>query len=200
MHSGFYEEAQDWRLWLQRAVAGLPAQAQIMYGVAEWSIPHVHGADRGRRLAAAFAPRRPVLCRPSWRKTLELFPSEASTERRQWACRVGTFLHAPASMTSFAKLKPTLFASRGKRFVAVPSVPSPAVKKMRLATQQEPERQKVMARCSSDGLVCSLRRCRMALSARAPCRHKPSRCRCIRSTSLRPRRPSWRKTPENAEI
>ncbi len=34
MHSGFYEEAQDWRLWLQRAVAGLPAQAQIMYGVA----------------------------------------------------------------------------------------------------------------------------------------------------------------------
>ena len=34
MHSGFYEEAQDWRLWLHRAVAGLPAQAQIMYGVA----------------------------------------------------------------------------------------------------------------------------------------------------------------------
>jgi GH15 family glucan-1,4-alpha-glucosidase len=34
MHAGFYDEAQDWRLWLQRAVAGLPAQAQIMYGVA----------------------------------------------------------------------------------------------------------------------------------------------------------------------
>ena len=34
MHSGFYQEALDWRLWLQRAVAGLPAQAQIMYGVA----------------------------------------------------------------------------------------------------------------------------------------------------------------------
>jgi GH15 family glucan-1,4-alpha-glucosidase len=34
MHAGFYEEAKDWRLWLQRAVAGLPAQAQIMYGVA----------------------------------------------------------------------------------------------------------------------------------------------------------------------
>src|SRR6516165_3802421 len=34
MHSGFYEEAQDCRLWLHRAVAGLPAQAQIMYGVA----------------------------------------------------------------------------------------------------------------------------------------------------------------------
>jgi GH15 family glucan-1,4-alpha-glucosidase len=34
MHGGFYEEAQDWRIWLRRAVAGLPAQAQIMYGIA----------------------------------------------------------------------------------------------------------------------------------------------------------------------
>ena len=34
MHGGFYEEAQDWRIWLHRAVAGLPAQAQIMYGIA----------------------------------------------------------------------------------------------------------------------------------------------------------------------
>ncbi len=34
MHGGFYDEAQDWGLWLHRAVAGLPAQAQIMYGIA----------------------------------------------------------------------------------------------------------------------------------------------------------------------
>ncbi len=34
MHAGFHEEALHWRRWLQRAVAGLPAQAQIMYGVA----------------------------------------------------------------------------------------------------------------------------------------------------------------------
>ena len=34
MHGGFYEEAQDWRIWLRRAVAGHPAQAQIMYGIA----------------------------------------------------------------------------------------------------------------------------------------------------------------------
>ncbi|MGA7327377.1 MAG: glycoside hydrolase family 15 protein [Rhodomicrobium sp.] len=34
MHGGSYDEAQDWRLWLHRAVAGLPAQAQIMYGIA----------------------------------------------------------------------------------------------------------------------------------------------------------------------
>ena len=34
MHGGNYEEAQDWRIWLRRAVAGHPAQAQIMYGIA----------------------------------------------------------------------------------------------------------------------------------------------------------------------
>ena len=34
MHGGSYEEAREWRLWLHRAVAGLPAQAQIMYGIA----------------------------------------------------------------------------------------------------------------------------------------------------------------------
>ena len=34
MHGGFYDEAQDWRLWLRRAVAGHPAQVQIMYGIA----------------------------------------------------------------------------------------------------------------------------------------------------------------------
>lgn len=34
MNGGYYQEAQDWGLWLHRAVAGLPAQAQIMYGIA----------------------------------------------------------------------------------------------------------------------------------------------------------------------
>jgi hypothetical protein len=29
---GFHREAEDWRLWLRRAVAGDPAQVQIMYG------------------------------------------------------------------------------------------------------------------------------------------------------------------------
>jgi GH15 family glucan-1,4-alpha-glucosidase len=52
MHAGFYEEAQDWRLWLQRAVAGLPAQAQIMYGVAgerrltELQLPWLPGYEK----------------------------------------------------------------------------------------------------------------------------------------------------------
>ncbi len=34
MNSGFRREAQDWRVWLQRAVAGSPHQMQIVYGVA----------------------------------------------------------------------------------------------------------------------------------------------------------------------
>ncbi len=33
MHAGYYEEAQAWREWLQRAVAGSPGQLQIMYGI-----------------------------------------------------------------------------------------------------------------------------------------------------------------------
>jgi GH15 family glucan-1,4-alpha-glucosidase len=33
MHLGYYEEAQAWRDWLVRAVAGSPRQIQIMYGV-----------------------------------------------------------------------------------------------------------------------------------------------------------------------
>jgi len=33
MNAGYYEEAGAWRDWLLRAVAGVPAQAQIMYGI-----------------------------------------------------------------------------------------------------------------------------------------------------------------------
>jgi GH15 family glucan-1,4-alpha-glucosidase len=34
MRCGFYDEARAWRIWLERALAGSPAQAQILYGVA----------------------------------------------------------------------------------------------------------------------------------------------------------------------
>lgn len=34
MNAGYFEEAHAWRRWLVRALAGAPAQAQIMYGVA----------------------------------------------------------------------------------------------------------------------------------------------------------------------
>jgi GH15 family glucan-1,4-alpha-glucosidase len=34
MGAGFYDEAQAWRDWLRRAVAGSPSEMQIMYGIA----------------------------------------------------------------------------------------------------------------------------------------------------------------------
>jgi GH15 family glucan-1,4-alpha-glucosidase len=33
MHAGYFEEAEAWREWLLRAVAGSPEQLQIMYGI-----------------------------------------------------------------------------------------------------------------------------------------------------------------------
>jgi GH15 family glucan-1,4-alpha-glucosidase len=49
MHAGYYEEAQAWRDWLLRAVAGSPNQLQIMYGIGgerrltEWEVPWLPG-------------------------------------------------------------------------------------------------------------------------------------------------------------
>jgi len=51
MNAGFYEEAQAWRSWLLRAVAGSPDQLQIMYGIAgerrltEWTAPWLPGYE-----------------------------------------------------------------------------------------------------------------------------------------------------------
>ncbi len=51
MNAGYYEEATAWRDWLLRAVAGDPAQAQIMYGIAgerrltEWEIGWLPGYE-----------------------------------------------------------------------------------------------------------------------------------------------------------
>jgi GH15 family glucan-1,4-alpha-glucosidase len=51
MDAGYYEEACAWRDWLLRAVAGSPAQMQIMYGVAgerrltEWEAPWLPGYE-----------------------------------------------------------------------------------------------------------------------------------------------------------
>jgi GH15 family glucan-1,4-alpha-glucosidase len=52
MNAGFSEEASCWREWLLRAVAGSPAQMQIMYGLAgerrlqEWTIDWLPGYER----------------------------------------------------------------------------------------------------------------------------------------------------------
>lgn len=49
MNAGYFEEAEAWRDWLLRAVAGSPDQIQIMYGLAgerwlhEWEVPWLPG-------------------------------------------------------------------------------------------------------------------------------------------------------------
>jgi GH15 family glucan-1,4-alpha-glucosidase len=51
MHAGYYEEAQAWREWLLRAVAGSPEQLQIMYGIGgerrltEWAADWLPGYE-----------------------------------------------------------------------------------------------------------------------------------------------------------
>jgi GH15 family glucan-1,4-alpha-glucosidase len=51
MHAGYFEEAQAWRDWLLRAVAGSPNQLQIMYGIGgerrltEWIVPWLPGYE-----------------------------------------------------------------------------------------------------------------------------------------------------------
>ncbi|CAJ0704521.1 glycoside hydrolase family 15 protein [Ralstonia wenshanensis] len=54
MNAGFYDEARSWREWLERAIAGSPAQVQIMYGIAgerrlgEWTVPWLPGYEGAR--------------------------------------------------------------------------------------------------------------------------------------------------------
>ncbi|WP_119300884.1 glycoside hydrolase family 15 protein [Dongia deserti] len=54
MQTGYYEEAQEWRRWLLRAVAGTPEQMQIMYGIGgerrlpEWEIPWLPGYENSK--------------------------------------------------------------------------------------------------------------------------------------------------------
>jgi GH15 family glucan-1,4-alpha-glucosidase len=51
MHAGYYEEAEAWREWLLRAVAGSPEQLQIMYGIggerrlSEWIVDWLPGYE-----------------------------------------------------------------------------------------------------------------------------------------------------------
>ena len=51
LNTGYLEEARAWRAWLMRAVAGRPAETQIMYGIAgerrlsEWEVPWLPGYE-----------------------------------------------------------------------------------------------------------------------------------------------------------
>jgi GH15 family glucan-1,4-alpha-glucosidase len=54
MDAGYYEEAEAWRDWLLRAIAGSPSQVQIMYGIAgerdlrEWTASWLPGYEGSR--------------------------------------------------------------------------------------------------------------------------------------------------------
>jgi len=54
MNGGYYDEAQTWREWLLRAVAGSPNQMQIMYGIrgerrlTEWEVPWLAGYENSK--------------------------------------------------------------------------------------------------------------------------------------------------------
>jgi len=54
MDANYFKEAEAWRRWLQRALAGSPAQAQIMYGIAgerrlaEWIVDWLPGYEDSR--------------------------------------------------------------------------------------------------------------------------------------------------------
>ncbi len=54
MNANYLEEATAWRAWLQRAIAGSPAQLQIMYGLAgerrldEWTVDWLAGYENSR--------------------------------------------------------------------------------------------------------------------------------------------------------
>lgn len=54
MNGGYYEEARQWHTWLQRAIAGSPDQAQIMYGIEgrrhllEWEVDWLDGYENSK--------------------------------------------------------------------------------------------------------------------------------------------------------
>ncbi len=66
MNCGYYDEAKAWRSWLLRALAGDPAQVQIMYGLAgehrlsEWEVPWLQGYEGAKpvRIGNAAAEQR----------------------------------------------------------------------------------------------------------------------------------------------
>ena len=66
LDGGYVDEAERWRDWLVRALAGAPAQAQIMYGLAgerrlsEWTVDWLPGYENSRpvRIGNAAARQR----------------------------------------------------------------------------------------------------------------------------------------------
>jgi hypothetical protein len=92
------------------------------------------------------APAKPTLVAPNARASPAI--SARRERRRSGRAELARFCMSRASIASAAKA--SLFAPRRKRLGTCLAVPAPSDNKMRLATQQEPEKSKVMARRSSD--------------------------------------------------
>ena len=66
MNCGFVSEAEAWRTWLRHAVAGDPAQVQIMYGLAgerrldEWEVPWLAGYEDSKPVRIGNAAAKQV--------------------------------------------------------------------------------------------------------------------------------------------
>jgi hypothetical protein len=92
------------------------------------------------------APDKPTVVAPNARTSP--VRSARYERRRLGRAELARFCMSRALSASFDQA--SLFDRRGKRFVASLAAPSPPDNKLRLATQQEPEKVKVMARRSSD--------------------------------------------------
>ena len=94
LNSGFSREADSWRGWLRRAVAGDPAQVQIMYGLAgerrldEWEAPWLAGYEDSRTGTHRQCRGRPAAARHLWRGTGRAFPGQ-SQRAFDRACGMG---------------------------------------------------------------------------------------------------------------
>ena len=87
MTAGYVEEAEAWREWLLRAVAGSPAQLQIMYGLAgerrlpERELPWLPGYEAQRPVRIGNAAHRAVSARRLRRDAGRLYQSRAARPR-----------------------------------------------------------------------------------------------------------------------
>ena len=87
LHAGYHDEAQAWREWLLRAVAGEPAKTQIMYGLAgerrltELELPWLPGYEGSRPVRVGNAASQPVPARRLRRGARRPVPGRA---RRAW--------------------------------------------------------------------------------------------------------------------
>jgi GH15 family glucan-1,4-alpha-glucosidase len=100
MNCGFEGEAEAWRTWLQHAVAGNPAQVQIMYGLAgerrldEWEIAGLGGYQGGPCALAMRPPNsgKSIFSVRSWTPCFRA-PTAAWRQGTEWNLQVKLVEH-----------------------------------------------------------------------------------------------------------